>query len=114
MATKRLRQNIALFRVLSSATPKLRKAILKNLSNESLRCLCDCSHNLLNGNIHLTPRQKRNLLAHRKTVRMLASRGASLPTKKKAVQQRGGVAVTAILVPLLGVAASLLADKYLR
>jgi len=103
-----------LLKVLSTAEPKLKKAILKNISSDTLRCICDCCHNLLNGNIHLTGAQKRKLVAHKNLVRTLASVKASLSRKKRLLQQKGGQkggVVAAVLTPLLAVAASLLIDQ---
>ena len=110
MATKRLRKNIPLLKVINTADPKLQKAILKNINGDTLRCICDCCHNLLNGNIHLTPAQRRKLVAHKKLVRTLADIKAPLGQKKRLLQQKGG-AIGAVLTPLLAVAASLLVDQ---
>ncbi len=109
----RLRKNIDLLKVLSKAKPKLRQAILKNLDSDTVRCICECAHNVLNGNLKLTPKQRKDLLKHRKALRQLASKSGSLTTKKQVIVQKGGL-VGAILGPLLAVAASLLAEKWMK
>ncbi len=102
-----------LLKVISTASPKLRKAILQNLPTDTIRCICDCAHNVLRGNVKLSPKQKKALLKHKKALRDLASKRGSLANKKRVLVQKGGL-VSAVLGPLLAVAASLLADKWLR
>ncbi len=109
----RLRKNIDLLKVLSKAKPKLRQAILKNLGTDTIRCICECAHNVLNGNLRLSPKQRKDLLKYRKPLRELASKRGSLTRKKKVLIQKGGL-VTAVLGPLLAVAASLLAERWMK
>ncbi|KAI8493255.1 hypothetical protein Bbelb_292590 [Branchiostoma belcheri] len=57
--SKRLHRHADCLRVLNKANPKLRKAILSSAPNDLLKSICDCSHNILEGNIHLTLTQKK-------------------------------------------------------
>ncbi len=104
----RLKSQLPLLKVIQGASPKLRKTLLENLNKETLRCLCDCCHNILSGNIPLNPSQRKQLFRHRSTLRKLGTKGLSLRSKKRILVQKGGF-VSALLTPLLGVAATLLA-----
>ncbi len=64
---------------------------------------------MLKGNLHLTDGDKKRLVHHRATLRQLASKGVSLKNKKHLLIQKGGL-VSALIAPLLGVAASLIAE----
>ncbi len=109
--TTRLKKHIGLFKVINEANPRLRKVLLKHIDNNALRCLCDCAHNLLNGNLPLSPRQLKQLKRYKAAVRQLGSKGLSLKNKRTVIQ-RGGI-IGAILTPLLTLAVSLLADKWM-
>ena len=107
--TSRLKKHVGLLNQLNKAKPKLRKAILQGADWEIIKCLCDCCHNILNGNIPLTPSQKKKVNRCIKDVRLLGSRKGNLRDKQALLVQKGGL-VSAILAPLLAVAASLLSE----
>ncbi len=106
----RVKKHLDLLKVLHGASPKLRKAILKTADNDAVRCLCDCTHNLLTGNLKFSPQQKRNLVRLKRPLRQLVTKSLPLSSKRKLLVQHGGL-VGAILTPILAIAASLLADK---
>ncbi len=110
--TTRLKKHINLLKLLHKANPKLRKAILQNIDNDALRCLSDCAHNILNGNLPVTPTQLKQLKRHKSTIRNLASKKVALKKKRELIQSGGFV--SALLTPLLALAVSLLADKWSR
>ena len=84
--SRRLRRQADCLRVLSKANPKLRKAILSTGSADLVKSICDCSHNLLTGNIPLTPAQKRGLSRHKTTLRQLNDK--KIPLSKKRQTQK--------------------------
>ena len=106
---KRLKKHIDELKVLKKANPTLRKAYLKAADNSLICCLCECSHNILNGNIRLTSSQKKNLTKHRKLLRHLASRDKSLKKKRSALVQQGGF-LPALLTPILAIAGSIISS----
>lgn len=105
----RLKRNVSLLNQVYKAKPKLRKAILENADKDTIYCLCECCLNILNGNIPFSPAQERNLKRYSKEVRYLASKQGSLKKKQELLAQKGGL-VTAVLAPLLTVAAAVLAE----
>lgn len=86
--------------VLVTATPEMTKAIIKAADNGLINCLCECSYNVLKGNVPLTPSQMNKLSQHKTDLRKLAEKKTSIPSKKR-ILQKGGF-LSALLGPLLG------------
>ena len=56
---------------------------------ELIRCLCDCAHNILQGNISLSRHYKEKLRQRKTKLRKLADRKVGLKSKKQFVQTGG-------------------------
>jgi len=93
-------------RMLRDAKPKLRKTILGDKG--LISCLCECSKNILKGNVSLSPAQKRNLRRHKKSLRELTLKKISKKKKIKILQKGGflGALITPILSLLGGMLGS--------
>ena len=102
---KRLRKHANVLKVLASANPKLKKAIIEGADSQLIKCLCDCANNILKGNVSMPNCQKTKLRRHKQSLRLLTQR-QSLARKKK-VLQTGGFLGT-LLTPILGILGSLL------
>lgn len=98
----------AVLRVLQSAKPNLRKAILAASDKSIIFAICEICDNLLLGNIPLSEDQKKKLRAYRKVLRQLAQRGEGWKTKKNHLVQHGG----SFLPLLLSVVASVLPQLF--
>jgi len=85
-----VKQNGNILRVLQKASPKLRKAILKESDKSLIFSVCELCLNLLAGNVPLKPTQKANLKKYQTVLRSLAKRGESWKTKKRVLVQSGG------------------------
>lgn len=85
-----LRKNALLLKLLSKATPVASKAILKTGDRDLINALCECSLNVLKGNVPLTCRQKKRLSRYKSTLRELANRKYSVKKKRQALMQKGG------------------------
>lgn len=68
----------------------LRKQLLKKLPTRSVKAVCECSLNVLKGNIPLTCKQKKSLSKYKTTIRKIGSKKGSLFQKKKLIIQNGG------------------------
>jgi hypothetical protein len=92
--------------MLRDAKPKLRKTILGDKG--LLTCLCECSKNILKGNVPLSPVQKRKLRRHRRSLRELTLKKISKKKKNKILQKGGflGALITPILSLLGGMLGS--------
>jgi hypothetical protein len=93
---KRIKSNFHHLQVLKTAKPQLRKAILKNCSNELLKSISECVLNVLHDNLKLTACQKKRLRMFKVPLRALADKRVSISAKKRLINQRGG-----FLLPLL-------------
>lgn len=85
--------------MLRDAKPAIRKTIIKTGDKELLTCLCECSKNVLKGNVPLTTNQKSHLRRHKRALRELALKKTS-KKKKVALIQKGGF-LGALLTPIL-------------
>ncbi|KAI8477988.1 hypothetical protein Bbelb_053410 [Branchiostoma belcheri] len=104
--SKRLHRHADCLRVLSKANPKLRKAILSSAPNDLLKSICDCTHNILEGNIRLTPGQRKGLARHKSTLRQLGDKKIPLSKKRQTLIQKGGF-LSLLLNPIVSAISSL-------
>ena len=86
------------------ATPQTRKKRVKDSPSEVIRCVSECCHNVLKGNVHLSSAQKKKLYQSRQHLRRLASKSISVKKKKQILNQKGGFLslLAPALLPLLG------------
>ena len=103
----RLRRHSSTLRALKTAKASKAKAIIQNGDEELVKVLCECSHNVLKGNVPLTTRQKTRLRRHKKTLRDLTGKRRISVDKKKKLLQKGGF-LGALLGPVLGILGGLL------
>lgn len=95
----------AILKVLQSASPKLRKAILSNANDKTICTLVEVVSNLLKGNIPMKPHQRKQLLKYKNKLRKLTkccSKHNKVINKLKArklLNQSGGA--LPFLIPLL-------------
>ena len=85
----RLRKNGPTLQLLQNASTPSGKRILDKASPELIRCLCDCAHNILQGNVTLSRHYKQKLRQNKTKLRKLANRKVALKTKKQLVQTGG-------------------------
>lgn len=69
---------------------KLRKELVNRLPKECIKTICECTLNLLKGNIPLTKQQKKDLQKYKTTLRKIGDRKTSLFVKRKLIVQKGG------------------------
>lgn len=86
-----------MLRALSLMKPEETKEVLKAADKDLIHSVCECAHNLLNGNVKVAAHKKRKLARYKAIIRKLVKKGDSVKTKKKYLVQKGG----GILVPLL-------------
>ncbi len=108
--SSRLKKHLDLLKVIHTSSPALRKAIIGKASTDAIRCLCDCSNNVLNGNVELTDAQRRRLNKYKSQLRQLIDKKRSVGAKRKLLIQSGGGLPVALLGPIIAVVASLLAS----
>ena len=72
------------------------KAIIQNADQPLIHCLCECAHNLLKGNVPLTPAQNTRLKRYKTHQRELVQKKKA---NKKKILQTGGF-IPAQLAPI--------------
>lgn len=83
-----IKRNVDFLSILKSSSPSQRKAILKTMSPDQLKCLCEICHNVLRG---VLPVNVNKLRRYKKAMRDLASRSLSNKVKKSIlIKQSGG------------------------
>ena len=102
-----VKKNANLLKSLNKTDPKVRSKILKHhcCNPEFVRCISNCSSNILKGNVPLTHSQMSKLRLKKKDLREISHKKTSLK-KKAAIIQKGGF-IGAILPPIIGALGSL-------
>ena len=106
-STTQLKRNISMLKAIGSSKPCDQKAIVQALSEDCVCCLCDCSRNILNGNVKLTVHQKKNLSPFRNALRDLAHRNGPIGTKKHVIINQKGRFLGFLVKPVLSVLSGL-------
>lgn len=103
---KHLEKHHHMFEVLKKASPKLRKAILRNADDDLICILAEIIVNLMDRNIEIRPQQKRKLARFKNIFRRIARHCSHTPNKRKLrkqIVQSGGA--LPFLIPLIAKAA---------
>ena len=105
--SQRIKRNAQMLKLLSRATPKTVKSIVKNCDSDLVDAISECSFNVLKGNVPLKKCQHKRLSKYKNHLRCMSDKKIT-KRKKKAVLQKGGF-LQALLQPVLSVLGSLLA-----
>ena len=106
--SKRIKENIDFLRLLQAAKKPQREALLSSIQPEQVNCLCEAAHNVLRGNVKLSPDEKKKLCRYKGCMRKLAKANTGFDKRKELIiKQRGGF-FPALLGPALGLATTLL------
>ena len=105
----RLQKFAPTLHLLQKVPPSLKRSIIEKSSAELIRCLCDCSYNILKGNVKIAPSNKRKLSKYKIKLRQLSNKQISLMKKQKIVQTGGflSVLLSALALVLGGVLGTL-------
>jgi hypothetical protein len=83
---------------ISRMKEKDRKKFIATCGKDVIHCICECSKNLLKGNLPLKQRQLKSLSRHKHWLRKLALKKTTL-SKRKNILQKGGF--LHLLIPTL-------------
>ena len=97
-------------RILSVATPSVRKKLVREGNTDVINCIAECCLNILNGNVPLTGKQQAFLRKRKSKLRAIVDRKVSLK-KKKEIIQKGGFQLGAILAPVAAFLGSMLLHR---
>ena len=99
MSGRMKKQALFLQVLIKTKNAKLRKAILEHADPELIQALCECAHNILQGNVQMTPPEKTRLRKYKSKLRLIACKNVSVKQKRRKMQQTGGF-LPALLAPL--------------
>ena len=85
-------------RILSRATPEVKRIVIQKAHNQFMNCLCECGKNISKSNVPLTSRQLRVLRPSKNHLREVVSKKVSIKRKKIILQKSGFIG--AVLKPL--------------
>jgi len=88
--------------VLKKSNDKVRRAILENADCKLVNCLCEVALNTLHGAIPLTKAQKKRLVPHKNTLRLLSKKKLAWRKRRKILAKKGGAFIFPIIASLLG------------
>ncbi len=109
---KRLGRNLCKLKKLSCVNKKQRCNVIKQSDRDFIKCLCECGHNILKGNIKINSKEKQELKKYKNTLRKLVFNKNSLNHQKKyLVQQKGGI-IPLLISPILSILASLALNSF--
>ena len=98
----RVRKYLPLLRFLQES--KHAKHIIDKSDREIIDVICECVHNIIQGNVDLSKDQKKRLKKHKRDLLLLTDKKSSLKKKKKAIQKGGflGVLLSAAIPAIIG------------
>ena len=103
--SERFAKIATLLRRLKHSVGKKRRDIIQKYDNDLICSLSECCHNVLKGNVPLTPAEKVKLSRHKHNLRKRTTKKTSIKARKK-ILQRGGF-LGALITPILSVLGSL-------
>ena len=107
MSGRMKKQAVCFQMLIKTKNAKLRKAILEHADSELIRALCECAHNILRGNVKMTPREKTRLRKYQTKLRLIARKNVSVKQKRRHLQQSGFLpallapSAASVVIPLL-------------
>jgi hypothetical protein len=112
MVSQRLKKHASdiVYMYLLKARPCIRNHVIAKADRSLVDCLCECTDNILRGNVPLTKQQKEKLKRHKAGLRALTKKSVSLK-KNKAILQKGGF-LGSLLTPTASVVSPLLSTLF--
>ena len=81
------------------SNPRAYNSVLKGAPDEVIKAICNAAVNIEQGDIRLSPAQRRMFSAHRKTISKITSSTVDLKRKRNLIQsQKGGYSVVPFLI----------------
>lgn len=108
MSINRLKTQLPALQVLCKCKAKVRKDILRKGSNDLIKCICECSLNMLNGNISISKTHKNKLKRYKRILRLISDKKRGVNSKKKIIVQSGGSFLLSLIPAAISTIISLL------
>ena len=112
MPSKSLEKHLPTIALLSHCQPCVVKKFIQNSDKKLINAICECSKNILSGNVTLNDEEFKRLKKYQKHLRLLATRKTPLKQKKEIVQKGGFL--PALIAPLIGLLGSVISSVIAR
>jgi len=93
----RVNRELPFLRQYLYSNKKYRNKLIESATPEQIRCLCECTLNVLNCCLPVSLLKKKHLCSHKHLVRKIALSKLPVETKQKLFLQKGG----GIILPLI-------------
>jgi hypothetical protein len=110
-APENIRKHAAHLHLLAKSKKSTRDGILKGADGKLINAICECCKNALYGDVHHTPKRKRQLQQHKRWIKAVLNKKTGLKRKKAILIQRGGF-LPIVLSALSGILPSLLGNLF--
>ena len=104
--SERMRRYLPTLRRIQRLGERAKRKLIKDCDKNLIDCFCECSKNVLKGNVPLNGSQLNKLRREKKNLRALALKKTALKKKRK-ILQKGGF-IGALLPPILSIIGGLL------
>lgn len=106
--SKRLRKHGSTIVLLSKSPKGVVKKYLDTAGDDLIKAVQECCHNILSGNVNLTPDEYKRLKRHRTRLRSVRDNSTAIRKKRRIIQTGGFLA--ALAGPLIGIVGSLISN----
>ena len=88
--TRRVLKNLELLKALNECSSIKKREVLTKVRPEVVNAVCDCIHNVLQGNIPISSKSKQKLQKKKAVLRKLTKRGTTAKERRMILTQKGG------------------------
>ena len=110
--SERMRRYLPTLRRIQRLGDRARRNLIKKCHKNLIDCFCECSKNVLKGNVPLNGAQLKKLRREKKNLRAIALKKTPLKRKRR-ILQKGGF-IGALLPPILSIIGGLLGGNAAR
>mgnify|MGYP003535994637 FL=1 len=107
-----MRRYLPTLRRIQRLGDRARRNLIKKCDKNLIDCFCECSKNVLKGNVPLNGAQLKKLRREKKNLRVIALKKTPLKRKRR-ILQKGGF-IGALLPPILSIIGGLLGGNAAR
>ncbi len=112
MPSKAVQKHLKTIALLSHCQPCVIKKFIQQADTHLINAICECSKNILRGNIKLSEEEYKRLKRYQSHLRQLSTRKTSLKKKKELIQKGGFL--PALIAPLIGLLGSVISSVIAR
>jgi hypothetical protein len=109
MAFSKVKKNINTLRALCHLKKKQAKSLLQASDKQLIGCICECVHNVANGNVKISQKSLEKIQKHKSKIRKIIGNDVSYQERKKLIVQSGGF-LPLLLAPIVSLVGGLVGE----